>query len=174
MLKFEVGEPFPLPMPQGEGVTFSVEPYTLMLVYHYDKPTEEELNEFREGPFRMAVTELKKVLFIVTQFGRMNWADVPYSTQLSERSKELPELSENHKGYSLDCFMVDADTHVLKAHRLVRLTPDFSRKFRSLLLDDMAKDFDPAAFDQAVKEVYRDYSTKELLKLSLIDMKTEK
>ena len=70
-------------------------------------------------------------------------------------------------------FLVDISDNTLKAHRLVRLTPDFSRKFRNLLLDDMAKEFDPASYEQAVAEVYRDYSTRDLLKMSLIRMKAD-
>ena len=163
MVQFETGKPFPLPLPKNEGASFSVEPFTLMLVYRYQKPTQEEIDEFTTGTFQMAVTELRKTLFIETQFGRLGWSDVPYSTQLSEKNR----------GYALDTFLVDISDNTLKAHRLVRLTPDFSRKFRNLLLDDMAKEFDPASYEQAVAEVYRDYSTRDLLKMSLIRMKAD-
>ena len=173
MVQFETGKPFPLPLPKNEGASFSVEPFTLMLVYRYQKPTQEEIDEFTTGTSQMAVPELRNTLSIETQFGRLGWSDVPYSTQLSERRKELPELSEKNRGYALDTFLVDISDNTLKAHRLVRLTPDFSRKFRNLLLDDMAKEFDPASYEQAVAEVYRDYSTRDLLKMSLIRMKAD-
>ncbi|MBO4888489.1 MAG: hypothetical protein J5589_09290 [Firmicutes bacterium] len=174
MLQFEVGKEFPLPRAMSEGAVFSVEPYTMILTYRFDKPTEEEIREFKTGTFQMAVTEERGLLFLLTKFGQMGWADAPYSTQLSERSKELPELREGHKGYSLDAFLVDLSTNTLTAHRLVRMSPDFSRKFRSLLLDDMAKDFDPSAYEKTVREVYRTYPTKVLLDRSLIRMKTDR
>ena len=173
MLQFEVGKPFPLPEIRSEGAVFSVEPYTMMLTYRFEKPTEEEIREFKSGTFQMAVTEERKTLFLLTKFGQLGWADCPYSTQLSDRRKELPELQESHKGYSLDAFLVDPSTNLLVCRRLVRMTPDFSRKFRSLLLDDMEKPFDPVAYDQTVQEVYRSYPTKTLLERSLIRMKSD-
>ena len=173
MLQFEVGKEFPLPKIMSEGAVFSVEPYTMFLTYRFDRPTEEEIQEFKTGTFQMAVTEVRGLLFLLTKFGDLGWADAPYSTQLSERRKELPELSEGHKGYSLDAFLVDLSTNTLVCHRLVRMNPDFSRKFRSLLLDDMAKDFDPSAYEQTVGEVYRNYPTKVLLERSLIRMKSD-
>ncbi|MBO6158991.1 MAG: hypothetical protein J6P72_07005 [Firmicutes bacterium] len=172
MLSFEVGKEFPLPPVKEEGAVFSVEPFTLMLVYRYSRPSQEEINEFKNGTFQIAVTELRHVLFVATQFGRLNWADAPYSTHFSDRDKTLPELQESHLGYALDAFLVDCADNTLAAHRLVRLTPDFSRKLRSLLLDDMAKPFDAALYDAAVADVYRSYSTKDLIKLNLIHMKT--
>lgn len=174
MVRFEVGSKFPLPEVHQEGAQFSVEPYTMMLIYRYDKPTPEETSEFKNGTFQMAVTELNSTLFIATRFGNMGWSDVPYSTQLSDREKILPELGENHLGYALDCFLVDISDGTLVAHRLVRLDQDFSRKFRNLLIDDSAKKFDPALYEKAVAGVYQNYSTRDLLKLALIHMKADK
>ena len=77
-------------------------------------------------------------------------------------------------GYAVDAFLVDCSDNTLKAHRLIRMNPEFSRKFRMLLNDDQQKEFDPAAYEQAVSNVYRMYSTKDLLKLSVLKMKGTK
>ena len=87
MLSFEVGKEFPLPPVKEEGAVFSVEPFTLMLVYRYSRPSQEEINEFKNGTFQIAVTELRHVLFVATQFGRLNWADAPYSTHFSDAAR---------------------------------------------------------------------------------------
>lgn len=174
MLEFKVGEAFPLPPVKEEGAVFSVEPYSMMLIYRYDQPTAEEIAEFKEGDYQLAVTELRRVMFILSKFGKLSWSDCAYSSQLSQSSKNLPELQEGHRGYSVDAFLVDCHDNTLKAHRLIRMNPDFSRKFRMLLMDDQQKEFDLQAYEQAVSNVYRMYSTKDLLKLSMMQMKGKK
>lgn len=171
MLEFKIGEKFPVPVGTEEGALFSVEPYSMMLIYRFNRPSEEEINEFKTGDYQLAVTELRKVLFVLSKFGRLSWADCAYSSQLSEKTKTLPELQEGQKGYAIDAFLVDCADGTLKAHRLIRMNPDFSRKFRTLLSDDGQKSFSRAEYEQAVTNVYRMYSTKDLLKLSLIQMK---
>ena len=173
MLKFEVDKPFPLPPIAADGATFSVEPYSMMLIYRFRNPSEEEIKEFKEGSYQLAVTELRKVLFVLSKMGRLAWADCAYSTQLSERSKKLPELQEGLKGYAVDAFLVNCADNTLKAHRLLRMEPEFSRKFRTLLLDDEQKPFDRASYEKSIADVYRFYTTKDLVKLSLLQMKGE-
>lgn len=171
MVEFKVGEQFPLPAVKEEGAVFSVEPYSMMLIYRYNRPSEEEIKEFKEGEYQLAVTELRKVLFVLSKFGRLGWSDCAYSSQLSDSKKQLPELQEGQKGYAIDAFLVDCSDNTLKAHRLIRMNPQFSRKFRTLLLDDQQKAFNREEYDQAVSGVYRMYSTKDLLKVSLLQMK---
>ena len=171
MTEFTVGKQFPLPPVTQEGATFSVEPFTMMLIYRFDTPTEAEIKEFKDGEVQLAVTELKNVLFIASKFGHLNWSDCPYSTQLSEREKILPELGEGHLGYSLDAFLVDSKTNILIAHRLVRMERSFSEKLRVLLIDDSRKAFDDATYEKSVQEVYRNYPTRELVKLAFLHMK---
>lgn len=171
MLEFKVNEQFPLPPIQEEGAVFSVEPYTMMLIYRYNRPTEAEIKEFKQGDYQLAVTELRGVMFVLSKFGQLRWADCAYSSQLSESEKKLPELQEGNRGYSVDAFLVDCSDNTLKAHRLIRMNPEFSRKFRVLLSDDQQKEFDSDVFRQTVANVYRMYSTKDLLKLSMLKMK---
>ena len=171
MYTFKVGEPFPLPEMKEEKVVFSVEPYTVMLTYRFRHPTEEEIREFREGTCELAVTEMRQTLFVLSRFGRLRWSDAPYSTHLSESSKKLPDLTEDSRGYSVDAFLVDCSNNMLVAHRLVRMTRDFSFQFRDLLEKDLRKPFDPAEYDKAVAEVYQNYSTADLLRFRQIYMK---
>jgi len=174
MYTFKVGEPFPLPGPKQDNVTFSVEPYTMMLIYRYSRPTEEEIREFSKGTFEMAVTEMRDAMFVLSRFGRMRWADAPYSTHLSDSVKKLPDLPEDSKGYSLDAFLVDCNSNVLKAHRLVRLAPEFYHKFRAALMKDMEKPFDFPAYQKTVDQVFAAYTTADLLKYRQLYMKEEK
>ena len=178
MYEFEVGKPFPLPLIPSDGAIFSVEPYSFMLIYYLESPSEEEIRAFKEGRVELSITELKKILVIQSRFGSMGWADAFYSAALPSengaKAHSLPELTENQRGYALDTFLVDRASGELKVHRLVRMPRDFSLKFRLLLKDNEAWEIDGEAFDTAVEELQRSYSSRELLKRSLMKASIEK
>ncbi len=175
MVEFKVGESFPLPQVSWEGAVFSIEPYTMTLTYRYRKPTEEEIREFKNGDYELAVTELRNIIFFLSKFGAMGWADAAYNPNLSDSEKKLPDLVEGNKGYSIDCFLVDLDTNILVARRLIRMDPKFSGKFKKLIEQSQARkdSFDRDHFEETVQALYSQYSTKDLYKYALMKMKSK-
>lgn len=176
MVEFKVGETFPLPPVQAEGAIFSIEPYTMTLTYRFTKPTEQEIEEFKHGDYELAVAELRDVIFVLSKFGRLGWADAAYNPNLSETEKKLPELAEGQKGYSIDAFLVDPSTNILVARRLIRMDPNFSNKFRKLIEQSISRKdrFQKDQFEETVQTLYKSYSTKDLYRYSLMKMKAEK
>ena len=173
MVSFQVGEKFPLPEVNWEGAVFSIEPYTMILTYRYKNPTEEEIQEFKNGPFELAVTELRNIIFFLSRFGNLGWADAAYNPNLSDSVKTLPELVEGNLGYSVDCFLVDLDTNILVARRLIRMDPKFSLKFKKLIEQSIGRkdSFDREHFEETVQALYAQYSTRDLYKYALMKMK---
>ena len=176
MVEFKVGEAFPLPPVQSEGAVFSIEPYTMILTYRYDKPTEQEIEEFKNGEYELAVAELRDVIFVLSKFGRLGWADAAYNPNLSDTEKKLPDLIEGNRGYSVDAFLVDLSTNTLVAKRLIRMNPNFSGKFKKLIEQSQGRKdrFDKEHFNETVQALYKSSSTKDLYKYSLMKMKQEK
>lgn len=168
MVQFKTGELFPLPAQQNEGVVFSVEQYTMLLIYYFRRPTQEEIQTFKEGDVSIALAELKNTLFVISRFGNLSWMDTPYSTQLSSTEKSFPALSEK-QGFAVDCFLVDQESNLLTAHRLIHLDNAFSKKFANIMMADQKKEgFTREGYAKAVQEVYANYSTRDLLGLSMI------
>ena len=170
MQEFQVGRPFPLPRVEEEGAVFSVEPYTMMLIYRYQRPTEEEIAEFTNGKVELAVADMRGVLLFLSKIGSLNWADAAYSTHLTDRKKALPDLEEG-QGYSLDAFLVDCVDNTLAAHRLIRMNTRFSRELRGMLEDEEKRPFDPQAFDRQVADIFRAYRPKDLAKFAQLTMR---
>lgn len=171
MMEFKKGGAFPLPPVKQEGVTFSVEPYTMMLIYRFSHPSPEEIQAFARGEMQFAVTVLHDVIFILSRFAPMAWTDTPYSAKLSASQKSFPDLKPG-QGYAIDAFLVDCDTNTLIEHRLVHLDTPSSEKIRAVILNDQARtDFSREKYCAAVEEVYRGYSTKELL--SFAELRTK-
>ncbi len=163
MLAFQKGEIFPLPPQAEEGVVFSVEPYTMMLIYYFRRPTVQEREAFCRGNAQMAVTKLQDTLFILSRFSPMTWMDTPYSACLSQSFKSFPDLKQN-QGYAVDAFLVDCQTNILMEHRLMHLDTASSLKMRELILEDQQQqDFSEERYQRTVQEIYRNYPPKELL-----------
>ncbi|MBQ7064996.1 MAG: hypothetical protein IJM90_08920 [Firmicutes bacterium] len=174
MLKFAVGEEFPLPPQTEEGITFSIEPYTMLLIYRFRHPNEQEKRAFATGDVSFGVTELRQTLFILSRFAPLAWMDTPYSTHLSSTVKSFPDLRPG-QGYAIDAFLVDCADNKLLAHRLIHLDTHSSEKLRSLVMEEQARtDFDQEKYHQAVEEVYRSYSPRDLVKLATIMTKIKK
>lgn len=169
-LEFKVGEVFPLPPYAGEGAVFSVEPYTMMLIYYFSKPMPEEIEEFNKGKVSFAVSEVADVMFVLSRFGRMNWCDAPYSAALASVGRSLPELGEQGTGYAVDAFMVDLDTNRLAAHRLVRLSAPFSNGFKKIFDANKQLEMTEAGYQKAVAKVYEHFSVQDLLRGAKISM----
>ena len=175
MVEFKVGEQFPLPNVTWEGAVFSIEPYTMTLTYRFKHPTPEETEEFLHGDYELAVTELRNIIFVLSKFGGLGWADAAYNPNLSDAEKRLPELAEGQKGYSVDAFLVDLDTNILVARRLIRMDPKFSAKFKKLIEQSIARkdSFDRNQFEDLVQALYSQYTTQDLYKYSLMKMKSQ-
>ena len=170
MQEFQVGHPFPLPKVSEEGTVFSVEPYTMMLIYRFQRPSKEEIAEFMNGNVELAVADLRGVLLFLSKIGGLNWADAVYSTHLTERKKTLPDL-EDGQGYSLDAFLVDCADNTLAAHRLIRMNTRFSRDLRELLEEEETRPFDRTAFDEQVAAIFQAYRPKDLVKFANLTMR---
>lgn len=174
MLEFRKGAAFPLPPVNQEGVTFSVEPYTMMLVYRFAHPTQEERNAFACGQVQFAVTVIRDVIFVLSRFAPLTWTDAPYSTHLSSSQKKFPDLKPG-QGYAIDAFLVDCETNLLAEHRLMHLDTASSEQIRKIILEDQAKEnFSLEKFNAEVAEIYRGYQTKDLLKLAQFQTKPGK
>ncbi|MBQ7915371.1 MAG: hypothetical protein IJ315_01115 [Firmicutes bacterium] len=166
MLKFEKGAAFPLPHQKEEGVTFSIEPYTMFLIYRFKRPTQQEIQAFATAAPQFGVTVLRNTMFILSHFSPLGWMDTPYSAQLSSSKKSFPDLQQG-QGYSIDAFLVDCETNTLVEHRLLRLDTLSSERMKRLVLADQERtDFTIDGFNQAVQDVYRNYSTRDLLKVA--------
>ncbi len=166
MLKFQKGEAFPLPPVTEEGVTFSVEPYTMLLIYRFRHPSEEERRAFREGKVSFGIASLRNTLFVLSKFGSLAWMDTPYSTHLSQTVKSFPALQPG-QGYAIDAFLVDCADNTLVEHRLLHLETAAAEKVRDLILEEQERTgFTLENFRRSVEEVYRGYPPRELVKIA--------
>lgn len=170
LTKVEVGKTYP-GFKQGlpERVQFDFGKSGGQLIFAYDSPTKQEINQVRNGNVKLGLSNVGGILFLLAKFGSENWIDLPYHYAFSE-PYDMSELTDPSKGYSLTVVVFDNRTGIVKAIRLIAMPYQMSLLFNKLV--GIQKEFvasgfkvDTAAYDANLVSVYSSYSTDELVKL---------
>ena len=151
-----------------EGVIFEFDEAGPMLIYALRGLSEGDSMAARKGKVELALYEAPPVLFILSRIqGLAQWSDSPFSIRLYDdkgRAFDWAEPIPAGRGLGLHVVLVDADTGILKAQRLVSLSTEFSRGLRAAILRQLEDaGFTPAAYHEKVDSIYRRYTTEELL-----------
>lgn len=156
--------------PLQEGITrynecckFDVTDSGLNLFIFFNQPTDEEINDIRNGQFKFGYYKENNVLLLLFKFGNQQWMDAPYSVHLSKNLTELQEIEDN-MGYSLTVCFTDASNGILKVIRQIGLDTKSSRMLREDILNQKEMSFDN--FDVNLNNIYKKYSTKMLVSMS--------
>lgn len=94
------------------------------------------------------------------KFEGINWIDAPYSVKLSKNLTKIEEINDG-QGLGINIYLIDANTGILKAMRLVGLPTVFSRKLKLAIEKQMLMSFEN--YNQTVNTIYRKYNTKKLV-----------
>ena len=136
------------------------------LIVLFQSPDEREISQFKSGnSFEIRFVELNGVIMLTVKIGNLEWMDAPYTPHLSKDLTKL-EIPNKGEGLALTVFLVDSDTGEVKHIRLLGLSEDFSKKFIGCTLENKMKPFNENEYNQKVQQIYRKYSTKDIVKLS--------
>lgn len=142
----------------------------LNIFYNYASPTAEELKNFdadASGEIRMA--RINGVLFLFCRLGTSDWAEMPYAIQLS-KATNLPE-PEHGQGYSLTIVLIDRKTSIVKKIRMIGLSTDFSRAFKTEIMKDAKKPLIAPEYYAKVRDIQETYPTWVLADKSKVGYK---
>lgn len=160
----EVGQLFePGRTRYDEGVKFEFTQSGPILLIFFDRPTEKEIEAIRAGKFQTKFYEHDNVIFMLFKFGSLNWIDAPYSVHLSPPFEFAEELDQDNLGFGLQIFLIDAATGILKVMRYIGLGHDFSIQLREAILQQKEQPFNQNAYNLKVNEIYRRYTTDQLV-----------
>lgn len=166
----EVGGLYPGAIPQTDICQFDMTDSGAVMTVFYSAPNSKEIQNFKTGAVKIALTVRSGIIFLLIKFGDMAWMDMPYTVHLSPRLTSLQAL-ESTQGYGLTVVLVDRATGTIKALRLLGLPNRFSNEFRKLAVEQQSQDFSPVSYDRALNSVYNNYSTADLLKTALVTQK---
>lgn len=166
MQKYEIGQTVPSFIGHSECVQFDINDSGAMMVVFFNRPTQEEINQFAAGKnFEIRFTQISGVIMITTKIGNLNWMDAPYNPHLSKNLTTF-ELPDNNKGLGLTLVLVDSSTGQIKHLRLIGLSEQFTKRLFGAALEQKMQDFDAVAYQSAIARIYAAYPTAQIVKMS--------
>ena len=139
------------------------------LVLFLASPSPEEVQDIRDGRLELALLPYRSALFLLYQFGRMPWSDVPYNIHLVERvmgPQVLPSRldspdDETYRAW-LHVVLVDAVTGIVQALRAVSMSPAFTRRLHQEIRAQREVEW-PGHFqhDLAIQTMYEHFPTSQ-------------
>lgn len=107
---------------------------------------------------------------VLLKIGNLNWMDAPYSPHISKRKYPdvfQAEISDG-SGYSLMLILLDSNSGIIKTLRFLGLSTRFSRELRKTSLRELQLAYDEEIYSQKLSQIYSQYTTNQLVKLSNI------
>lgn len=135
--------------------------------------TPGEVLDVRRGRARFALVEKPPVIFLVWRLGEAwPWSDCPYSWwMVPDDRRQLPERMAGPETRALlQIPLVEANTGILKAIRVVSFAPDFSEALHAAIRRQAnSLPLDQAVYDTALANLYRVYpDSTDLLRAAVV------
>ena len=166
MYKYEVGKIVPEFANHEEIVQFDLADDGAFMLVFFKNPKKKEIAQFSSGnSFEIRMTKIKNIIFLMSKIGNLNWIDAPYNPHLSLNFTQFT-LPSNDMGLGLTLILIDAVTGRIESLRLLGLSERFTRDLLGEVMDESVNEFDHDEYLHNVSEIYRRYTTKDLVKLS--------
>lgn len=166
MVKTEIGEKFFLSINQ-EGLFFDTDKMGANLIVGFYSPTQKEIAQFSTATdMRFGLSVIDNILFILAKIGDLNWMDAPYNPSFASSLKPLDFELTDENGMRMWVYLVDVRTNILKAQRLIVLGRKFSRDFQHIAKGIVQKSGQVSDFNYRLQNVYKKYSTNNLVDLA--------
>ena len=161
-----VGEPFFIPVKQ-EGMFFDTDEKGTNLIISFVSPTQNEIEQFSSSiKTKFSLSVVDDILFVLAKIGKLNWMDASYNPSVASSLKLLSIDIINGSGIPVWIYLVDTRTNILKAQKLVVLGTEFSKDFQNIANSILAKNKTVSDFNYRLQNVYRKYTTTDLLDFS--------
>ena len=169
MRALEVGKPYiPGRTNWPEGVDYNFRAGSHEMRMFFRSPTRREVEAVRKGRCEFGLVVDGPIIFLLYRFHpAIDWSDATYSWHLvpeTERTLPQPEGAETRALLHVD--LIEADSGLVRALRVVTFSPAFTRALHSAIRQQAASPWPGReAYDDALASVYKRYPTsKDLLR----------
>lgn len=167
LTKFEVGRPFPLPVPPQEGAHMELWSDGLILAIQFPGLKGQELKAFKKGLRKYSYWESNTDAPIATwvfEFPKpFNQVDCTFNAchkaLKSEYLTNYLELEDGQVKNALTSFLLDGQ--ILKGMKLIGLEPEAVELFHATIRKQLDMNFSQIEFDRSLREIYQ-YPTATL------------
>lgn len=168
--RIAVGEKHEEFISKNEGVRFNMEDSGATLTILFNKPNAQEIEDIKNGSLQFGLFVKEGVIFILSKFGNLNWMDSPFHTALTPGLTTLQDLDEG-MGYGCNIILADCSNGEIKVLRYVGLSTLFSKKLKEVIEEQFVDYFDIVEYDYKLKRIINAYTSKDMVKMSLINCK---
>jgi hypothetical protein len=133
------------------------------LIIPLARPTPDEIEAVRFGAAKFAFTTIGPVIVFQFRFGTaISWSDALYTwhkVPVEERVEPVTLTGEQR--VPLEVFLLDAATGIVRAIRVLTLSPTFSRRLHEAIRRQAAEPF-PDNYDELAAHVLTNYTSRQL------------
>ena len=166
MIKYEKGQVLENFIGHNEGAYFDIDDSGAILMIFFNKPTQNEVEQFQAGHnFEIRFTNIKNIMMITAKIGTLNWMDAPYSPHLSKNLTKFQFPNEG-QGLSLTLMLIDVYSGKIEHIRLIGLSEKFSKKMIGNILELKMSEFNQNEYMTNLNSVFARYATKDIVKMS--------
>ncbi len=157
MIQYEVGKPFPTPLPSsGDGAILSGSHGFVDVIIMFSNPRAKEIRDIKQGMVTIGVFTTQSVPFIILKFIESG-IELDPSYNASEVLKtDWLQVEQN----TMTIYLVDTDTKILKAMRVLGLKKEMVEKFKVCASRQNFETKDD--FDMEVLTIYENIPLKEM------------
>lgn len=160
----KIGGQFPKELPGEVAFTMAPEP---TLILNWSKISDKELNNIKNGDFKMRITYYDDITFILAKFSGQTWMDAPYSAWLDGDELPLSAILTPYTEIKLKIVLVEAETNKIIVIRTVSLDLGTSRRLISCAQMQMETEFNREKYFNNLEKIYRKFNTNDLVKMSI-------
>ncbi|MDI7165914.1 hypothetical protein [Leptospira santarosai] len=155
-----------------EGNSYQCRSGSHELLLFLKKLGQSEIKSIKNGVASFGFLYEENIIFFLHKFyPDFPWSDCPYSIHLfaSEQDRALPEVAQDGFAPPLQIFLIDAETGILKALRMLGFKEDFANQLRAVIADQALRPFDKREYEEKVQALYEKYPTTDsMLKNAII------
>jgi len=148
------------PTPVVEGVSLRFDSSGLLLIYTYNNPTEDEIEQTRNGNVQFKFVPTEFGLVCCVKCGTSPWSDALVQKQTSHMDKP-----KDGQGYIITTVLADAENSMIKAFR----TRSTSYSQAELIYNSLvnAPIYSSEEFFVLSRKYQGKYSTEELVQMGI-------
>lgn len=139
-----------------------------IVILSFGNPTDKEIEGAKNGQIEMAYYETEQILFLVTKIaGCGGWLDAPFNIRIYDDKNIEFDWSEeivDGSGLAMQIVLVDANTGIIKAMRLIGTHTKFAKGFRAAILRQFEKTFERNRYMSTLNEIYARLSSDDMAK----------
>jgi hypothetical protein len=156
--------------PEASEYNYDADGHTIRIFLR--APTSKEIQGIKNGSIDLALHYADRIPTLLFRFGEkgntMPWSDCPFDWWLVPvERRQTPEPITNSLAALLSILLVDADTGILKAFRVVSMPTEFSRSLHDHILDQISGgEISASEYARISYELQTKYSSEQLSRVA--------